>query len=233
MKSADTLLPWMEALTDLLQVAREANEPSLEAAGLEEALAEALRLNLTYFFPARPGQSYTYRYPDWRRPLGPRFTQISYGRNVEFAWQMLAAQRALGQEPLWDRFDAIVKHALAHGYDHEHGGLYHLGFDDRPALATEKLWWVQAEMLAALTGGLERGPNPDYAAALDQLLSFLTTYQIDSSDGIWFDAVRADGSPWRPYKAHNRKSSYHELRAMVRFVEVFGPGFGDAQADKP
>jgi mannose/cellobiose epimerase-like protein (N-acyl-D-glucosamine 2-epimerase family) len=223
-KSADALLAWMEALTELLLVTREANDPTVETSGLEAALEEALRLNLTYFFPARPGQSYAYRYPDWRRPLGPSFTQISYGRNVEFAWQMVAAQRALGQEPTWDRFDAILKHALAHGYDHEHGGLYYLGFDDRPALATDKLWWVQAEMLAALTEGLKRGPNPNYAAALDQLLSFLTTYQIDPTDGIWFDTVRADGSSWRPYKAHNRKANYHELRAVVKFIEAFGPG---------
>jgi mannose/cellobiose epimerase-like protein (N-acyl-D-glucosamine 2-epimerase family) len=79
-------------------------------------------------------------------------------------------------------------------------------------------------MLAALTEGLKRGPNPNYAAAVDQLLAFLTTYQIDPTDGIWFDTVRADGSSWRPYKAHNRKANYHELRAMVKFDEAFGPG---------
>jgi hypothetical protein len=34
-----------------------------------------------------------------------------------------------------------------------------------------------------------------YTRALNRLLSFLRTYQIDSLDGIWLDIVAAEGKP--------------------------------------
>jgi mannobiose 2-epimerase len=231
MKSGDALLHWMEALTELDRITRVVSgDAAAHALGLDSALAEALDLNMTYFFPAKPGEAYPYRDPDWRRPIGARFMQISYGHNVEFAWLMLAAERALGRPPSWDRFDALVQHALAHAFDRERGGLYELGFDDRPAIVTDKVWWIQAELLAALTESLSQRPNPDYAAALDRLLGFLTAHQIDPQDGLWYDTVAADGSLRRPEKAHDWKANYHDLRAMMKFVQTFGAGFGAGQA---
>ena len=227
MKSGETLLQWMEALTELDAATRAVRgDDAVRDLGLDDALAEALDLNATHFFPAKPGQAYPYRYPDWRRPIGGHFKEVSYGRNVEFAWQMLAAERALGRPPSWDRFDALLQHALAHGYDRARGGLAQLGFENRPAVVTDKVWWVQAELLAALTESLSQRPNPDYATALDGLLGFLTAHQIDPRDGMWFDTVAADGSLRRPAKAHDWKANYHDLRAMMKFIEAFGGGFG-------
>ena len=168
MKSGDALLHWMEALTALESVTRAVGgDAAVRDLELETALAEALDLNTTYFFPEKPGQAYPYRYPDWRRPIGGTFKQISYGTNVEFAWLMLDAERALSRPPDWDRFDAILRHALDHGFDQQRGGLYQLGFENRPAAVTDKVWWAQAELLAALTESLSQRPNPAYATALE------------------------------------------------------------------
>ena len=226
MKSGNALLHWIEALTALHLVSREGGGEILgeTEVGVEAALAEALDRALQDFFPEAPGRAYPYRQADWQRPLGPRFKEISYGHNLEFAWRMLDAQAALGRAPLWSRFDALLDHALEHGFDHERGGAYALGFGDRPALVTEKIWWVQAEMLAALTTGIRHSPAPERVDALAQLLQFLTAHQIDPRDGMWFDAVKADGSPWRPAKAHRGKVNDHDRRAMVRFIETFGNG---------
>lgn len=223
LKSGAAHLELMTGLTELLLATREAGAPAgSEDLGVEDALGEALEINLTHFFPEDPGQAYPYRQPDWQRPLGAKFREISFGRNVEFAWRMAAAQRARGDEPLWQRFDAILQQALKYGFDHERGGLYGIGFGNRPALATEKTWWAQAEMLAALTTAVAHQAVPSDVEALDQLLDFLTTYQIDPDDGIWFDAVQADGSPWRRGKAHDGKTGFHELRAVVKFADTFG-----------
>jgi mannose/cellobiose epimerase-like protein (N-acyl-D-glucosamine 2-epimerase family) len=64
--------------------------------------------------------------------------------------------------------------------------------------------------------------EPAHVQALEQLLAFLTSHQIDPQDGIWLDAVKADGSPWRTAKVHGQKTGFHELRAMERFIEAFG-----------
>jgi mannose/cellobiose epimerase-like protein (N-acyl-D-glucosamine 2-epimerase family) len=76
-------------------------------------------------------------------------------------------------------------------------------------------------MLAALTDALPHKPNPAYAGALEKLLHFIAAHQADPADGIWFDTVTADGKPKSPAKAHNWKANYHDVRAIVKFVEAF------------
>jgi mannobiose 2-epimerase len=134
---------------------------------------------------------------------------------------MVRAKDVLGQEPSWSHFDAHVQHALKYGYDHERGGVYSLGTNDQPATKTEKVWWVQAEMLAALTDGLKYKANPAYADALNKLLAFIMEHQIQTPDGIWLDTVTADGKPKLTGKAHNWKANYHDVRALVKFIDTF------------
>ncbi len=136
---------------------------------------------------------------------------------------MIRAQNVLGQKPDWGHFNAELEYALRYGFDNQRGGLYSRGFDDQPATDTDKVWWVQAEMLAALTVGLQHQPNADYSAALDKLLTFITTHQANPSDRIWLDTVTAEGKPKVSAKAHNWKGNYHDVRAMVKFVQAFGP----------
>jgi mannose/cellobiose epimerase-like protein (N-acyl-D-glucosamine 2-epimerase family) len=77
-------------------------------------------------------------------------------------------------------------------------------------------------MMAALTVGLKHQENPAYSEALDKLLPFILTYQANPSDGIWLDTVTAEGRPKVTAKAHNWKANYHDVRAMLMFVEAFG-----------
>jgi mannose/cellobiose epimerase-like protein (N-acyl-D-glucosamine 2-epimerase family) len=134
---------------------------------------------------------------------------------------MVRAQQVLGRKPAWNHFYAHLDHALKHGYDHQLGGLYNRGLDDQPATDTAKVWWVQAEMLAALTDALAHRPDAAHETALRQLVHFIRTYQADPRDGIWLDTVTAAGQPARTAKAHSWKANYHDVRAIVKFIEAF------------
>jgi mannobiose 2-epimerase len=213
-KSGNTHLHLMEALTELYAASHDA--------AVGESLAEAVRLNRTYLYPEDPAKSAFHRTLDWRLVTGPASDGLSYGHNVEFAWLMVRAESVLGRKPSWAHFDAHLEHALKYGYDHLRGGLYSRGFDDQPAKDTDKIWWVQAEMLAALTEALKHKENAAQAEALEKLLSFISKYQANSMDGIWLDTVAADGRPKNTAKAHNWKANYHDVRAMVKFIEAFG-----------
>ncbi len=118
---------------------------------------------------------------------------LSYGHNVEFAWLMIRAQKVLGIPAAWDHFYAHLNHALKYGYDNERGGLYSWGEDDKPALLTDKVWWSQAEMLAALTEALKHNRSAEYEIALKKLLDFVANFMADPSDGVWVEAVTAEG----------------------------------------
>jgi len=215
-KSANTHLHLMEALTELYEVTLEDE--------IKRSLEECLRLNATYFYPKDPGKSCFHRQPDWQEVTDPKSAGLSYGHNVEFAWLMIRAQRVLGAAPGWDQFYAHLNHALKYGYDHERGGVYSRGSDDKPATDTDKVWWVQAEMLAALTDALQQKPNAEYDAAVKKLLDFVASFMTDPSDGVWLDTVTAEGKFKNTGKAHNWKANYHDVRAMLKFIEAFRPG---------
>jgi len=213
-KSANTHLHLLESLTELYAATQ---DPAVR-----KSLEEAVKINCTWFYPKDPGKSAFHRHLDWAAVTEPSSAGVSYGHNVEFAWLMIRAQELLREKPAWDYFDAHLQHALKYGYDHTRGGLYSRGYDDQPATDTDKVWWVEAEMLAALTVGLKHQEDASYAQALEQLLQFVLTYQANPSDGIWLDTVSADGKPKVSAKAHNWKANYHDVRAMVKFIEAFG-----------
>lgn len=213
-KSANTHLHLMEALSELCQATGNRS--------VHKALVEAVKINRTWFYPADPAKSAFHRHLDWTPVTEPVSQGLSYGHNVEFAWLLVRAQQVLRQRPAWDHVEAHIKHALKFGYDHLRGGLYSRGFDDQPATDTDKIWWVQAEMLAALTECLKHKENAAYSQALTQLLDFVSAHQANPADGIWLDTVKADGTPKVTAKAHNWKANYHDVRALVKFSEAFG-----------
>jgi mannobiose 2-epimerase len=214
LKSANTHLHLMEALTELYEVTRDKD--------VRKSLEESLRLNMKYFYPLDAAKSCFHRNPDWSAVTDPRSAGLSYGHNVEFAWLMVRAEEVLGRKPSWKHFYAHLDHALKVGYDREHGGLYHRGIADQAPFDTTKVWWVQAEMIAAFTDALRHKPDAAYEAALAKTLEFVARHMTDPKDGVWVDSVLADGQPRNTSKAHNWKANYHDVRALVKFVEAFG-----------
>jgi mannobiose 2-epimerase len=212
-KSANTHLHLMEALTELFNATLD-NE-------VRQSLDEAVRLNATYFYPKEARRSCSLRQSDWKEVIDPKCSGISYGHNVEFAWLMIHAQKVLGIPATWDHFYAHLDHALKYGYDHKRGGLYSRGEDDKPAVLTDKVWWSQAEMLAALTDALKHNLNAEYETAIKKLLDFVANFMTDPSDGVWLEAVTEEGRLKSTGKAHNWKANYHDVRAMVKFIEAF------------
>lgn len=212
-KSANTHLHLQEALTELYDESRDDD--------VKQSLAEALFINKRYFYPKDAGRSCFHRQRDWKEVTDPKSAGLSYGHNVEFAWLMIHAEKVLGGAGDWPHFYAHVNHALKFGYDHERGGLYHRGVDDQPATDHDKIWWVEAETIAALTEALQHAENAGPHQALDQEVHFVNEFQADHRDGIWLDTVTADGKPKSTGKAHSWKANYHDVRALVKFVEVF------------
>lgn len=213
LKSANTHLHLMEALTELYEATRDKD--------VRKSLEEALRLNMKYFYPLDASKSCFHRNPDWSVVTDSRSAGLSYGHNVEFAWLMVRAEQALGRKPSWRHFYAHLDHALKVGCDRERGGLYHRGIGNEPPHDTAKVWWVQAEMIAAFTDALLHKPNASYETALVKTLEFVERHMTDPKDGIWVDSVLADGQSRNTSKAHNWKANYHDVRALVKFVEAF------------
>ncbi len=136
LKSANTHLHAMEALTEL---ETETRDPTVEA-----TLGETVDLITGHFFPDDPGAAAQHRSRDWR-PDGR--AGVSLGHNVEYAWLLLRVERILGREPSRNRFDAYISATLE---------------AQRPA----RIWWEDAELLAALATGLRVARRPASGGSL-------------------------------------------------------------------
>ena len=195
LKSANTHLHLMEAFTELYEASR---DPAVR-----DALVESLELNRTYFYPSDAARSAFHFHPDWKL--------------------MIRADEVLGRRPSWRHFHNHITHTLRCGTDPVRGGIYNRGSGNQPATDRDKVWWAQAEMVAALTDGLRDQPgNREYADALQRLLKFMAEHGTDPATGIWYDTVTADGQPKATGLAHNWKANYHDVRGLLKFAEHFG-----------
>jgi mannose/cellobiose epimerase-like protein (N-acyl-D-glucosamine 2-epimerase family) len=211
-KGANSHLHWMEALNEFADVTGDPDARS--------ALEEALRVNVTFFFPEDAVRARVYRGRDWSPARDPRGDVHSYGHTVEFAWLMLRAHEVLGTPPPWDHFDALVRHAITWGFDAEHGGFYDLGPYQGPATQRDRIWWAQAEGLVALTHAVRHRADPAYEGALDRHLGWILERQRLPS-GLWAPRVEPTGRGKSIFAPGAWKGGYHEVRAMAKFVEAF------------
>lgn len=209
-KSANATLHVMEALTELYAAT---GDPEVKA-----SLEETLLIGVTRFFPKEPSAYRSHFHEDWS-PVEGGAEPGSFGHDVEFAWLMIRAQQALGVAPDWQHFHAYLDRALSRGFDEERGGLYARRASDGTPTDTDKIWWVQAELLAALVTALEHAPSERYETSIARLLDFIGAHMADPKDGIWIESVGADGRPKKTAKAHAWKASYHDVRALVAFVQ--------------
>ena len=213
-KSGDANLHWMEALTELYLATRDRS--------VRDSLIEALEIMKTRLYVADGSVSHELFQADWSEvPDSEEGKEATYGHVVEFAWLMIHAERALEVSPSWSHFDALMQRALKYGYDHERGGFYFRGSADEPAFDTDKIWWVQAEGLAALTEAVRRYQSEAYETALRSLIDWIFRHQVKSTDGVWIWSTDASGQPKNPTKAGPWKAAYHEVRAISRFVAAF------------
>ena len=214
-KSANTHLHLMEAFTELYAETQDAE--------VRSALEESLRLNQQYFYPSDPARSAFHFQPDWKPVTDSSSAGLSYGHNVEFAWLMLRAEEVLRRPLSWSHFHHHLEHAIRYGTDPARGGTYNRGQGNQPATDRNKVWWVQAEMLAALSYGLQDRPNdPTYTQTLRQLWNWIIQHQMDPHSSIWIDTVTESGDIQSAGLAHNWKANYHDIRALMIFWEKMG-----------
>jgi mannobiose 2-epimerase len=190
LKSANIQMHALEALADFYRQTADVRA--------EPLLVETIDVCKTHFFPDDPRACTPHRTRDWL-PAGP--AEVSVGHNAEFAWLLVDAETVLGREPSWARFDRYLGDTIA-------------------APWTERLWWEQAEILAALATGLASPGKHRHEQACEELLAFLLAHGIDPADGVWVNSVAADGTPLDTTKRDSWKDAYHEVRATIALAEA-------------
>jgi mannobiose 2-epimerase len=206
-KSMNTHIHLLESFSQLYEIWKDDT--------LRRRLEELLAINRDKIC-VQPGVMNLYFTNDWRAIPD----HDSYGHDVETAYLMLEAEEVLGHghNPATERMaKMLVDHALAYGWDENHGGFYREGTTFAKPEDRRKEWWVQMEGLNALLLMHEKyGRQTDvYFRAFQQQWQFIKIYQTDNQFHGIYEMVDAEGIPVSPNKGRIWKAAYHDGRALL------------------
>lgn len=154
----------------------------------------------------------------------PWYDHISFGHDIETAYLLLDASKALYGKP--DTLTAriakkLTDHTLQYGFDADYYGLFDKGykFSDEPeVIDSSKVWWAQAEAWHALALFSELYPREaKYKEVFGKIWNYITSEVIDKEYGGWYNSG-LDSNPRtvNQRKAHAWKSCYHDGRALMQ-----------------
>ncbi len=158
------------------------------------------------------------------------FDHVSVGHDIETAFLMLEAARALGipEEETLNVGKSMVDHALQVGWDSKNGGfydyVYYLAGDTEATLLSDtKNWWAQAEGLNSLLLMHTLFPNDpnQYFDKFEQQWAFVNDHLIDQERGGWYSGS-LDKEPNRinGAKSHIWKGPYHTVRSLMHSADM-------------
>ena len=156
---------------------------------------------------------------DWT-PIGPPL--MSYGHDIEAAWLLVDAARALGRAP--DTMSAAAlamgTKAIREGLDPQRGGLFDEGVPGADVTRPLKVWWAQFEALAGLWWLYRLTGDVAYLDTFGRILDWVEGPQHDAEYGGWYFNIAPDGNPDErgDHKGEPWKTTYHALRAAL-FVD--------------
>ena len=145
----------------------------------------------------------------------------SYGHNVELSWLADLALRVLGSRTEDDQklLIKLLDHALAHGYDWEHGGVFRDGVGTGPALVRDKEWWQNFESMTGFLNGYMMTGNEKYLDAFSRTWDFDNRYFMNHEVGESRQLLREDGTPLVANIGNPWKGIYHTGRAFAECID--------------
>ena len=141
----------------------------------------------------------------------------SYGHNVELSWLADLALKTIGTRTEEDSkiLIRLLDHALAHGYDYEHGGVFRDGVGNGEALVTDKEWWQNFESLTGFLNGYVLTHDERYLDAYCSLWDFDKTYFMNYEVGESRQLLDKTGKPLVSNIGNPWKGIYHTGRAFA------------------
>jgi mannose 2-epimerase len=230
-KTFDAHLHLMEAFTTLLELTGRAE--------VRTALAAVIRLLTGPLMHPEHGTGLAQCFPDWKLAPQIKFDVVwghdrfadgdakphatdttSFGHNVEFAWLLAHAFDVAGRpfDDIAPGYRRLLDHAVAHGLDREHGGLFVEGPHAGGVHDTDKEFWQQAEALVAFADAAGRFSDDRYLEPYGAVHRFVFDKVIHREVGEWWPLLTREGTPIWTHLGDNWKVNYHTVRSMIQTI---------------
>jgi mannobiose 2-epimerase len=149
-------------------------------------------------------------------------TEYSFGHDIEAAWLLCEAAKAVGDKELINEVNEIAIKVsdvtLKEGLDID-GGLMQEG-DHGKYTDTDKHWWPQAEAIVGFLNAWEISGDDKFKDATSDIWEFTKRRIIDKNGGEWWWRVNRSGTPYKEEeKAGFWKCPYHNGRACIEVMK--------------
>jgi mannobiose 2-epimerase len=217
-KSMNTNLHILEALSTwyrTIQICHPENTTLLNK--VQNSLKDLVQVTISYIV-GKDGHLDLYFTGCWE-PIGEDY--ISYGHDIEASWLLWEAAEALNTPDVYAAVKPIVLNlaevSFQEGFDQDTGALdneFHRGHRD-----TTRIWWCQAEALIGYVTAYQITGDERWLHAAVRIQKWIETYQVDHTNGDWFQAVSREGLPdLKQEKGGNWKTSYHNGRCCMELL---------------
>ena len=212
-KTMNTNLHVLEALTNLYRVWNDA--------GLRKHLQEEIYVMSHKVLNQATWHEQLYLTMDWvnQRDID------SYGHDIEFAWLLVEAAEALGDEEILKETERIAVNLAAvqleQGID-ENGAMMYEYDQSSDHMNANLQWWPQNETVVGCLNAWQISGDRKFLDAAVRTWEWIKTYMIDYEYGEWYGNVNPDGTPRKNgVKADQWRCPYHNSRmgfeVMTRF----------------
>ena len=146
-------------------------------------------------------------------------SSISFGHDIETAWLLIEAAKAVGDMDLLMQTKAIAlqvaKAFLENGLDTD-GAVMNEANRNTQHTDTDKHWWPQVEALVGLKYAFELSHDENYLDVSQRIWEFTKTHLKDPVNGEWHFRVDRTGKPYtNEDKVSMWKAPYHTSRACI------------------
>lgn len=147
----------------------------------------------------------------------------SFGHDIEAAWLLIEAAKALKNKAILEQTRAIAmpitEEFLKTGY-RKGEGIVNETDHTTGASDTDRYWWVHAEAMVGLYYAFTISPKEKYITAMLDIWDFIKKYMIDTKNGEWFFRIDKSYRPYiKEYKLGMWKSPYHNARACIMLLQ--------------
>jgi len=208
-KSMNTHLHVLEAYTKLFQIWKDDD--------LGNKLQNLVTIHTDKILSAENGHFNLFFDMDWN----PKSEHYSFGHDIEGAWLITEAARALGLRSIIEKVEHLaVKMAtttLREGIADD-GSLYNEGLKGK-VIDTDRHWWPQAEAIIGFINAWEISGDPEFLSAAGKVWGFVSKHMRHQS-GEWWWLVNDDYQPDESQDlAGEWKCPYHNTRCCIEVMK--------------
>mmetsp|Transcript_1505 Transcript_1505/g.1991 ORF Transcript_1505/g.1991 Transcript_1505/m.1991 type:complete len:402 (+) Transcript_1505:3-1208(+) len=150
---------------------------------------------------------------------------VNPGHSIEALWFIMNAAAQRGMKDLVKKAADCIVATIEYGWDKEHGGIfYFLDKDGKPPQQLEwdqKLWWVHAETLVALSLAFQLTKEEKFAKWYKIIHEYTWSHFPDPTNGEWFGFLNRRGEVLLQLKGGKWKGCFHVPRCLYLCATIF------------